>query len=153
MNTTIISVNFIASCLRHKPMQKKTEYRTHKRFNVQDDVSAILGSYSYKIGQLIDISQGGIAFYYKEGQERQVDSCELSILFGDNNSLNHPLFKFNTTIVSNIEVVNENKFNSAVVRRCGLQFSGLTYYQKNWLDDCIQNLTTGECQGKYRNRS
>ncbi len=134
-------------------MRKKTEYRTQKRFNVQDGVLAILGPYSYKIGQLIDISQGGIAFYYKKGQERQVDSYELSIIFNDNNSLSHRLFKFNTTIVSDIQMDNENKFSSAVVRRCGLQFSELSYYQKTWLDYCIRNYTTGECVEKYRNRS
>ena len=129
-------------------MIKKTECRAHKRFQVQGGVLAVLGPYDGKVGQLIDISQGGIAIYYKdkEGQEKHVDSCELSILSNDNNRLSNPLFKFNTTVVSDIEVVSGNQFNSGVVRRCGLQFSGLTYYQKAWLDDYIQNLTSGECE-------
>ncbi len=127
-------------------MERVAERRKHKRFNVQPGVLAVLGPASAKMGQIIDVCRGGLAFHYKEGNEKSAESYELSILFDDNNKLNHRPFKFNTSVVSDIEVVNEKPFSKAIIRRCSLEFDDLTYYQTAWLDDCIRNYTTGSIQ-------
>ncbi len=122
-------------------MGRVAERRKHKRFNVEPGVLAVLGPSSAKMGQIIDVCQGGLSFHYKDGNEQPAESYELSILFDDNNNLNHRPFKFNTSLVSDIEVANEKQFSTAVIRRCSLKFEDLTYYQTAWLDDCIRNYT------------
>lgn len=123
-------------------MERVNERRKYKRFNVKPGVLAVLGPASDKMGRIIDICQGGLAFQYKEGREQAAESYELSILFDDNSSLNHRPCKFTASIVSDVAVENEKPYSTAVIRRCGLKFRDLTYYQKTWLDDCIRNYTT-----------
>lgn len=123
-------------------MGEKVEQRAHERFKAKSGVLAVLGPDSKKMGQVIDIGKGGLAFNYKNGiKEPDDEAHELSILFDDNNSLNHRPFKFYTSIVSDIEVKNEIQFSTATIWRCGLQFEDLTYYQQTWLDECIRNHT------------
>jgi len=123
-------------------MGKKVEQRAHDRYKAKPGVLAVLGPFSKKMGQVIDISKGGLAFHYKNGVvEVQEDAYELSILFDDSNGMNHRPFKFSASIVTDFEVENEVQFSNAVIRRCGMQFADLTYYQKTWLDECIQNHT------------
>lgn len=124
-------------------MGKKVERRKHKRHKVQDGVLAVLGPNTAKMGQIIDISNGGIAFYHKDSSISIEKSHDLSILF-DNNQTNgnYGPLKFQATIVS--EVAVDNSRMSAATRRCSLQFNNLTYYQRAWLGECIQNYTNSE---------
>jgi len=122
-------------------MGEMVEQRAHKRFKAQAGVLAVLGPNSKKMGQLIDISKGGLAFHYKNGIEEPDVNYELSILFDDSNTLNHRPFKFNASIISDIKVRNEVQFSTATIKRCGIQFEDLTYYQETWLDECIRNHT------------
>lgn len=122
-------------------MERVSERRKYQRFNVKPGVLAVFGPASEKMGQIIDISQGGLSFNYKEGPGMADGSYELSILFDDNSNLNHRPCKFSASIVSDIKIENEKQYSAAVIRRCGLQFGALTYYQKTWLDDCMRNYT------------
>jgi hypothetical protein len=123
-------------------MGERVEQRAHQRFTAVPGVLAVLGPNSKKMGQILDISKGGLAFKYKNGtREADADSYQLSILLDDNSSLSHRPFKFNASIVSDIEVANEVQFSNAVIKRCGIQFHDLTYYQQSWLDECIRNHT------------
>lgn len=123
-------------------MERVNERRKYQRFNVKPGVLAVFGPASEKMGQIIDISQGGLSFNYKSGRETADDSYELSILFDDNSNLNHRPCKFSASVVSDIEIENEKQYSTAVIRRCSLRFEDLTYYQKTWLDDCMRNYTT-----------
>jgi len=60
------------------------EQRKHKRFNVQKSVFAAFRPPSVKIGPIIDISRGGLAFRYINGEEPSNESSELDILIDDN---------------------------------------------------------------------
>ena len=123
-------------------MGKMVEQRAHKRFKAQAGSLAVLGPKSKKMGQIIDISKGGLAFHYKNGVvEEPDDAYELSILFDDRDNITHRPFKFNASIVSDFEVENQVQFSTAVIKRCGVQFDDLTYYQQTWLDECIRNHT------------
>jgi hypothetical protein len=45
-------------------MEKTAERRQYPRFNVKSDVLAVLKPYPVKLGQVINISEGGIVFQY-----------------------------------------------------------------------------------------
>jgi hypothetical protein len=124
----------------HK-MGERVEQRAHERFEAQPGVLAVLGPNSRKMGQVLDISKGGLAFNYKNGIKEPEEVYELSILLDDSNGLNHRPFKFNAAVVSDKKVANDVQFSNATIRRCGVQFLDLTYYQQTWLDECIRNHT------------
>ncbi len=125
-------------------MGGKEERRNHARFKVESGVFAVLGPYSVQMGQIVDISESGLAFHYKKGGEIIADSYEVSILFDGTKDASYSPFKFNAKAVSDVAVANESPFSTAVIRRFGMQFSGLTYYQRSWLTECIRNHTTGK---------
>jgi len=55
------------------------EQRKHKRFRPQDGTYAILRGPGKKLGQVINISRGGLAFRYIDIGERPKRSFELDI--------------------------------------------------------------------------
>ncbi len=145
LDNQIDDVNGIPDHIKMKTkMESKTEKtierRKYKRYKVQDGVFAVLGPQSSRMGQLIDISNGGAAFYHKDTREMSEKNDELSILFDNNQtSVSYGPLKFQAAIVS--EVTVDNGRTSNATRRCGLEFKNLTYYQRAWLIECIQNYT------------
>ena len=63
--------------------KKLVDRRIHKRFKVQDGALALLRANIRKVGQIIDISRGGLAFRYMSNGERLNGSFELNILLAD----------------------------------------------------------------------
>jgi hypothetical protein len=128
-------------------MVARKERRNHERYSVRPGVLAVLGPDSSRMGQIIDISPDGLAFYYKNGRDKLAESYRMSILFDDSLDSSYSPFIFNVKVVSDIEIENESPFSSAVIKRFGVQFNDLTYYQKAWLSECIRDHTTGllEC--------
>lgn len=119
--------------------QESVERRKNKRFRVQEGVFAVLGAKSGRMGQIVDISQGGIAFHHKNGDTYNGETAELSILFDDeSNTVGYGPLKFQAVIVSEVPIRHTG---GTAWHRCCLQFTDLTYYQRSWLNDCIQNLT------------
>ena len=125
-------------------MSGNVDRRNHSRFMVKPGIFAVLGPYSSQMGQVVDISQGGLAFQYKHGNDKKTDIYEVSILF-DGKSENHTSpFKFIGKAVSDVEVRTKNPFSTAVIRRFSIEFKDLTYYQQAWLEECIRKHTTGQ---------
>jgi len=125
-------------------MAGKVDRRSHARFMVTPGVFAVLGPYSSQIGPIVDISQGGLAFQYKQGDGTIADTYEVSILFDAKTDNNKSPFKFNAKVISDVEVRGGSPFSTAVIRRFSMEFKELTYYQQAWLTECIQNHTTGK---------
>jgi len=118
--------------------------RKHKRHRVQNGVFAVMGPFPTKMGQIIDISDGGLAFYHRNGLDSDSGTYEVSILFDDTqNAVNHGPLKFQAQIVSETDLTADTGSN-APMKRCGVSFDDLTYYQRSWVDDCIQNFTLEE---------
>jgi len=92
------------------------------------------------MGQIIDISRGGLAVRYIAGEERSNDSSELSIIFADHSFY---LPKVPIETISDFEIA-KMPFISMTPRRRGLQFGELTHHQMSELEYFIQNHTTGE---------
>jgi c-di-GMP-binding flagellar brake protein YcgR len=130
------------------PNQETVEQREHKRYQVATDSYISLGSDQPVLGQIIDISMGGIAFRYM-GSETLPDESHLDIYLTENDMC---LGKIPFKTVSDYEVPNTVLCKTVdrippscrTMRRSGLQFGELTPDQRTQLESCIMNHTTGE---------
>jgi hypothetical protein len=100
------------------------EQRKHKRFRPQDGTYAVLRGPGKKLGQVINISQGGLSFRYIDIGERPKRAFELDISI-DSASREFP-------------------FSSTPTRRRGGQFMALNENQISDLEYFIQNYAVGE---------
>jgi len=119
------------------------ERRKHKRFKVQNGAFAVLGAppwpHSTKVGQIIDMSMGGLAFSYIAEQEPSNGSFELGIFLADNS---FHLRKIAFETISDLET-NGVPCSSITMRRSGVQFGELTPNQISQLKYFIRNHTIG----------
>ena len=121
--------------------QELVERRNHKRFRVREGGYAALLPQFTEIGQILDISRGGLAFRYVASQERSHQSSQLSISSTDGSfSLNKVPIK----TVWDFALANEFSFGAITLRHCGVQFGQLTPAQKSDLEYFIQTYTLGE---------
>ncbi len=120
------------------------ERRKHKRFKVQDSAFVVLRGSSWphstqKVGQIMDIGMGGLAFSYVAEQEPSNGSFELGIFSADNS---FHLRKIPFETISDVET-KKVPFSSITMRRSGVQFGELTQEQAAQLEFFLKNRTTG----------
>jgi PilZ domain len=120
---------------------KNTERRKHKRFEVQEGAFASLRGPVSKLGQITDISMGGLAFRYIDTGVHPDRSFELDISL-INSGFHLPEVSCKT--ISDSAVAKEFYSSSITMRRLGVQFAELTYNQASQLEHFIQNHTIGE---------
>jgi hypothetical protein len=118
----------------------ETERRKHTRYRAHDGALAVLGPHSTKLGQIIDVSAGGLAFSYIAGKEPSNSPFELSVLFAED-SFHLTKIPFKTISDQEAKAIPTN---TLTMRRLGLQFGKLTSSQISQLEYFIQNCTTGE---------
>jgi hypothetical protein len=129
------------------------ERRQHKRFQVHDGAFAvlrprsdILGQVIDIVGEIVDISQGGLMFRYIAGENRSHRPFELDIvLAGDDFRLDKIPFR----AVSDMELAGEWSFSPTTVRRQGVQFGVLTDAQKAQLQYFLKNYATDAVRLDY----
>jgi hypothetical protein len=117
------------------------ERRKHKRFKVQYGAFAVFQSNVKKLGQIIDISRGGLAFRYLANGERFKGSDELDILLADNY---FHLEKIPFRTISDFGIASEIPYNSITTRRCGVRFGELGQGQISRIEYFIHNYTIAE---------
>ena len=122
--------------------RKELVKRKHQRFRTRDLTFVKLRSESeIDIGQLLDISKGGLALRYFVNTEKLLDYNDLGIfLSGGNFRIDRIPFR----TISNIEQANNPPFSTIILRRYGVQFEKLTPDQQNQLDFFLQHHTVGE---------
>ena len=102
------------------------ERRKHQRFQARKCTVAI----NAKLGQVIDISMGGLSFSYIDTGNWVKDSAALAILFGpDELSLDD----FPMRIISDCSLGK----GMSMLRRCGVEFGELTREQVAQLEHFI----------------
>jgi hypothetical protein len=102
---------------------------------------AVLKAKPLKMGQIVNISKGGLAFRYIDSEIEAAKSSEIDILFAQNGfHLNKISFK---TMVD-YKAVSEFPFSSIVMRQRSVQFREMRPYQTFRLDYFIKNYTTDE---------
>lgn len=93
--------------------------RKYKRFRARENAFAVLTDHDRKLGQIIDISRGGLAFHYIANGGPSNESSELDIFAPE---IGFHLGKIPTRIISDLEIPNEIPFSSITMRRCGVAF-------------------------------
>jgi hypothetical protein len=117
------------------------ERRRHKRFQAEEGAYAAVRPQYDKIGQIIDVSRGGLAFRYMISGSQEDASSELDIfLIGDGFHLDKVPFQ----TVSDEGIPERLSPGSQKMRRCGVQFGELTQMQILKLKEFILNHTVVE---------
>jgi hypothetical protein len=115
------------------------ERRKHKRFQVDNGAFVRVGPHSYKMGRLIDISMGGLAFHYVGSQE--ANESYLAIFLTETNFY---LDEVPIKTVWDLEMAGKLPSSSITVRRHGVQFVNLPDEQRSQVQFFINNHTIGE---------
>jgi hypothetical protein len=119
--------------------KEMVERRKHRRFQVPKSAFVGFGPYDVKVGQIIDVSTGGLAFRYVGTAEPS--NGELTIIVTERDFYVSQI-PFRT--VSDFEIAGKTSPTSVAVRRSGVQFGDLTEYQKSQLQHFVHSLTLGE---------
>jgi hypothetical protein len=115
------------------------ERRKHTRFQVPKSAFVGFGPYDAKVGQIIDVSTGGLAFRYVGTEEPS--NGELSIFVTERDFyVSHIPFR----TISDFEIDGKTPSTSVALRRSGVQFGKLTDYQTSQLEYFLHSLTLGE---------
>jgi len=117
------------------------ERREYNRFEAQEGAFAALRGPVNKLGQIIDISKGGLAFRYIDTGVRPDKSFDLDISLINNG---FHLEEVPCKSIFDSEIINEFCFSSIPMRRLGVQFTELTHNQTSQLEYFIQNHTMDE---------
>lgn len=127
--------------------KKPVERRKHKRFRVKPGAVAVLTPrwpHSTPVGDILDISTGGLALRYVTDEVPSSKPCELTIVCVNPGFY---LGRVSVNAVSDFEMARTT-FASMVPRRLGFQFGDLTADQKLDLDYFIQTYTTPEVEAQ-----
>lgn len=116
----------------------QAERRKHKRFQVEDIAFAVLRGQVELLGQIIDISRGGLAFHYIVSGRNVKSSSELDILLAYY-GLYMEKIQFKT--ISDFQIPNKSPFSPIIMRRHGVKFGELMPNQASRLEDFIREYT------------
>lgn len=120
--------------------RKRTiERRKHKRYKAVEGAYAAISPKSNKLGQIIDISMGGLCFKYidtedesEEPEKRNEESIFLS-------SMGYYVGDLPFQTIADYEITDTPSFSSMKVRKCHIKFTDLTFKQLFDLDYYLKN--------------
>lgn len=119
--------------------KKIKERRRHPRYDLKDVAFAILkADREEELGQIVNISRGGLAFHYFIGNREFQRADRLDVLLADS-GLHVENIRFR--VVDDYELVNELPFSSITKREQRVLFNDLTESQKQELDSFIRRHT------------
>jgi hypothetical protein len=119
-------------------VEKETtvEKRKHKRFNAQKDTYVALVNDSIKVGEIINISEGGIAFSYMSKGTQLTGWHKINIFLSSKRFyLKEVPFK----AVSDFYLDSKTPFSIVLMKQCSGQFGELTKAQRSHIDCFIAN--------------
>jgi hypothetical protein len=119
-----------------------TERRKTVRFLPRNETYVALRPEFTKLGRLIDISKGGLAFRYLAHQQQGQAPTHLDLFTGDNG---FHLSRLPCKVIYDIRFP-ENEKSSRLFehRRCGLKFGEMTEVQATQLELYLTNRVAGE---------
>ena len=123
--------------------QTMMDRRENRRRRVKNGAYAVLPRL-WKVGQIEDISQGGLSFSYVPLEESQCEAGLMEIYFA--NDFFH-LKKIPFETVSEFSIDEKTPFSYVERRRYCVKFTSLTAFQKKQIDYFIKNYAqngTGE---------
>lgn len=112
------------------------ERRKHQRYDMKDVAFAILkADREEELGQIVNISLGGLAFHYFIGNRDFQKADRLDVLLADR-GIHVEDIKFD--VIEDYELVNELPFSSITKREQRVIFSDLSDEQKQGIDSFIR---------------
>jgi PilZ domain len=120
---------------------KIIERRSHERYQVQQGIYALLKNGASKLGQIINISAGGLAFMYINHEERIGEPVEVDIFISGNGYF---LKGIPCKKISDIHVDNFVPFSTFEMRQLGIQFGSMNNGQAAQLDSFIKEYTLSQ---------
>ena len=121
---------------RNANSKHHVERREHKRFNIKEVAFAILRTEEdEELGQVINISSGGLAFHYFVGNRKLQKADRLDVILAEN-GLHIDDIGFH--VVDDYELANELPFSSITKREQRVRFKNLTDGQKAGIDRFIR---------------
>ncbi|MEJ2656017.1 MAG: PilZ domain-containing protein [Desulfobacterales bacterium] len=118
--------------------EKIIERRFHERFQVQQGVYALLKNGSSKLGQIKNISKGGLAFMYINHEEQIGEPVEVDIFLS---GYGYFLKGIPCKKISDIHVDNFIPFSTFEMRQLGVQFGEMSQEQAAHLDTFMKKYT------------
>ncbi|MDY0376049.1 MAG: PilZ domain-containing protein [Desulfobacterium sp.] len=116
--------------------KKRVERRKHKRYKAKDGAYAAISPHSRKLGQIIDISMGGLSFKYIDNSDYQEEKPERSIFLS---SLGYYVGELPFKTVEDCEITNYPSFNSMRLKKRRVKFTDLSFKQLFDLDFYLRN--------------
>jgi len=124
------------------------EQRRYKRYEVPTGSFVALGPQNSILGQIIDISMGGLAFRYMDSK-KPIDESYLDIFLTERHFC---LGKVPVKAVSDYEInntvtcklVDGVPYRRTAMKRSSVQFGELTHHQMSQLEHFVQNNATCE---------
>lgn len=115
--------------------KKLFERRKHKRFPAPSNTYVQLNDQVSKLGRVLDISKGGLAFRYISVGKELKEVFELDLISAQVNPGLNPLA---VKVVSEIEMESETPARAVTLSRASVQFEELMDEQVDWLERFIQ---------------
>ncbi len=119
--------------------RRTVERRKNKRDKAVEGAYAAISPNSHKLGQVIDISMGGLSFKYIDTSSDDSDNKpvpEESIFLS---SMGYYVGDLPFKTISDYEITNAPSFSSMKVRKRHVQFSDLSFKQLFDLDYYLRN--------------
>ena len=120
--------------------KRTVERRKNKRYKAVEGAYAAISPNSHKLGQIIDISMGGLSFKYIDTSSD--DSSENGMMPDETiflSSMGYYVGDLPFKTVSDYEVTNAPSFSSMKVRKRHVQFTDLSFKQLFDLDYYLRN--------------
>lgn len=142
------TTNSVVRTITMSEIEKTTDRRKTKRYQIEEGAFAKLTPHCNRLGQIIDVSLGGLAFtYIDSGEELADQQYELEIFLAD---LSFSLVKLKVKSIADFEAPEFMPFRSVRMRIHCVQFKDLNCEQIFELDNFIRNYHTGEAPQKTR---
>jgi len=120
--------------------RKRTiERRKNKRYKAVEGAYAAISPNSNKIGQIINISMGGLCFKYintENNSEEPVNRNEESIFLS---SMRYYVGDLSFQTIADYEITDTPSFSSMKVRKRHVKFTDLSFKQLFDLDNYLKN--------------
>ncbi len=119
--------------------KRTVERRRNKRYKAVEGAYAAISPNSHKLGQIIDISMGGLSFKYIDTSkdDKETDSTPEDSVFLS--SMGYYVGDLPFKTVSDYEITNAPSFSSMKVRKRHVQFTDLSFKQLFDLDYYLRN--------------
>jgi len=120
---------------------QQPDRRKQKRYNVVNGAYAVVQPGAAKLGQIRNISLGGLSFKYIASETRNNAAQNIDILIGKHN---FHLKQIPVKSVFDMALEKESPFSTVCMRQQAVQFKDLTEEQAAQLKHLLQHHTTSE---------